>query len=113
VEELAQEARLHRDALKMTHLVLQPAEASWPEPPPGRVFRIVSEPLPEKGKHRLVGCGPEGRFPLVLPDKHVRENNRAFVELERGDVVRVDRLTERGDGLRLDAASHVDLLSRR
>jgi hypothetical protein len=97
----------------MTYLVLQPPGTAWPEPPPGRVFRIVSEPLPEKGKHRLVGCGPEGRTPLVLADKHVRESNRAFVALERGDVVRIERLTARGDGLRLDAATIVERLDPR
>src|SRR5262249_6832867 len=32
VEELAEEARLHRDALKMTYLVLQPPGSAWPEP---------------------------------------------------------------------------------
>jgi ribosomal protein RSM22 (predicted rRNA methylase) len=113
VEELAQAARLHRDALKMTYLVLQPPGAPWPEPPAGRVFRIVSEPLPEKGKHRIVGCGPEGRVPLVLADKHVRDGNRAFERLQRGDVVRIERLTARGDGLRLDEESTVETLGRR
>ena len=111
IEELAQAAKLHRDSLKMTYLVLQPPNVGWPELPPGRLFRIVSEPLPEKGKQRFVGCGPEGRFPLVLPDKHVRDNNRAFVDLQRGDVVRIDRLATRGDGLRLDDQSDVHILT--
>ncbi len=112
VEELAEEARLHRDALKMTYLVLQAPGAPWPEPPPGRVFRVVSEPLPEKGKHKIVGCGPEGRAPLVLADKHVRDGNRPFVTLERGDVVRIERLTSRGDGLRLDDETVVEVVTR-
>lgn len=110
VEELAQAAKLHRDSLKMTYLVLQPPSAGWPELPAGRLFRIVSEPLPEKGKQRFVGCGPEGRFPLVLPDKHVRDNNRGFLDLQRGDLVRIDRLATRGDGLRLDDQSDVHVV---
>jgi SAM-dependent methyltransferase len=113
IAELAEAAHLHRDALKMTYLVLQPTPTPWAEPPAGRVFRIVSEPLPEKGKHRFVGCGPEGRFPLVLADKHLRDGNRSFVALERGDIVRVDRLTMKGDGLRLDDQSVVERLERR
>jgi small ribosomal subunit Rsm22 len=108
VDELARAAKLHRDSLKMSYLVLQAPGAAWPEPPPGRLFRIVSEPLPQKGRHRFVGCGPEGRLPLVLPEKHVRDGNRAFVDLERGDVVRIERLTARGDGLRLDDESTVE-----
>ncbi|HEX4462062.1 MAG TPA: small ribosomal subunit Rsm22 family protein [Polyangia bacterium] len=113
VEALAQAAKLHRDSLKMTYVILQPPSAGWPDLPPGRLFRIVSEPLPEKGKQRFVGCGPEGRFPLVLPDKHVRDNNRAFVDLQRGDLVRIERLATRGDGLRLDDQSDVDIVTSR
>ncbi|MCA1663270.1 MAG: small ribosomal subunit Rsm22 family protein, partial [Myxococcales bacterium] len=86
VDELAKAAKLNRDALKMSYLVLQAPGAEWPALPAGRLFRIVSEPLPQKGQHRYVGCGPEGRTPLVLPEKHVREQNRAFTRLSRGDV---------------------------
>lgn len=112
VDELARAAKLHRDTLKMSYLALQPPGATWPEPPAGRLFRIVSEPLPQKGQHRFVGCGPEGRLPLVLAEKHVRDGNRAFVTLERGDVVRVERLTARADGLRLDDASTVEKIAK-
>ena len=105
--ELADAARLHRDALKMTYLVLEPRGA-WPQLPEGRLFRIVSEPLDRKGQHRLVGCGPEGRVPLVLPEKHVRDGNAAFVGLQRGDVVRVEGLEPRGDGLRLGSDSTLE-----
>lgn len=111
VDELARAAKLNRDALKMSYLVLQAPGASWPSLPEGRLFRIVSEPLPQKGQHRYVGCGPEGRVPLVLPEKHVRDANRAFTTLARGEVVRVDRLTARGDGLRLDDQSVVERIA--
>lgn len=111
VEELAQAARVHRDALKMSYLALQAPGAAWPEPPPGRLFRIVSAPLPQKGQQRFVGCGPEGRAPLVLPDKHVRDGNRGFGELVRGDVARIDGLSARGDGLRLDERSTVERIA--
>ena len=108
VDELARAAKLHRESLKMSYLVLQAPGAPWPSLPEGRLFRIVSEPLPQKGQHRFVGCGPEGRVPLVLPHKHLRDHNRRFTELARGDVVRIDRLTARGDGLRLDDQSQVE-----
>jgi len=111
VDELARAAKLHRETLKMSYLVVAAPGAAWPRLPDGRLFRIVSEPLPQKGQHRFVGCGPEGRVPLVLPHKHVTERNRAFVELARGDVIRADRLTPRGDGLRLDAETSVERLS--
>ena len=94
VEELANAAKLHRDALKMSYLVLQAPGAAWPRLPGGRLFRIVSEPLPQKGQHRYVGCGPEGRVPLVLPEKHVRDGNRAFVDA-RARRGRAHRPTDR------------------
>jgi len=111
VDELAHAAKLHRETLKMSYLVLAAPGAAWPSLPAGRLFRIVSEPLPQKGQHRFVGCGPEGRVPLILPHKHVGPHNRAFVDLSRGDVIRTDRLAARGDGLRLDADSPVERLS--
>jgi hypothetical protein len=111
IDELAHAAKLHRETLKMSYLVLQAPGEPWPSLPEGRLFRIVSEPLPQKGQHRFVGCGPEGRAPLVLPHKHVRDANRQFTELARGEIVRVDRLTARGDGLRLDEQSRVDRIA--
>jgi len=111
VDELAHAAKLHRETLKMSYLVLQAPGAAWPPLPEGRLFRIVSEPLPQKGQHRYVGCGPEGRVPLVLPEKHVRDANRTFTTLARGEVISVDRLTPRGDGLRLDDQSRVEKIA--
>ncbi|MCU1279255.1 MAG: hypothetical protein JWM53_2801 [bacterium] len=111
VDELARAAKLHRETLKMSYLVLQAPGEAWPSLPDGRLFRMVSEPLPQKGQHRFFGCGPEGRVPLVLPSKHVRDGNRVFTELARGEVLRVDRLTARGDGLRLDDQSKVERLA--
>ena len=65
------------------------AGEGWAEPPAGRVFRIVSEPLASKGRLRYMGCGPEGRVGLSLQEKHVSDANRRFGGLLRGDVVEV------------------------
>jgi ribosomal protein RSM22 (predicted rRNA methylase) len=66
VEEIARAAGIRKDSVKMSYLVLAPKGEPWKEPPPGRVFRIISEPLEGKGRRRYVGCGPEGRFGLAL-----------------------------------------------
>jgi hypothetical protein len=110
VDELARLAKLHKDALKMSYLVLAPPGEAWPTVPEGRLFRIVSEPLGTKGRARFVGCGPEGRVPLVLADKHRAPHNHAFFDLQRGDVVRIGATDEKGDGLALKADSAVELL---
>ena len=50
----------------------------------------------------------EGRVPAVRLDKHASPENAAFDELDRGDLVRLEGLERRGDGLRVGKQSHVD-----
>jgi hypothetical protein len=107
----------------MSYLVLVPPGEPWPEPPspagapgdgsasPVQVFRIVSEPLAGKGRLRYMGCGPEGRRGLALQEKHVGEANRRFETLRRGDVVALEGVEPRGDGVALGAASRVTVLA--
>jgi SAM-dependent methyltransferase len=107
VLELAQAAGLRKERLKMSYLALAPPGEPWTEPPPGRLFRIVSEPLQGKGRLRYMACGPEGRMGLALQDKHVTDANRHFAALERGEIVSIEGAAAKGDGLGLDAASQV------
>ncbi len=111
VEELARAAGLHKESLKMSYLVLAPRGETWPELPPGRLFRIVSEPLEGKGRHRYIGCGPEGRVGLALQDKHRTEKNERFFKLHRGDVIAVTETEPKGDGLALDDRSEVRVVA--
>jgi hypothetical protein len=111
VAQIAKAAGLRREAVKMSYLVLAPKGEGWAEPPPGRVFRIVSEPLASKGRLRYMACGPEGRMGLSLQEKHVREENRRFEGLLRGDVIEVTGGEPRGDGLALGEGSAVKVLA--
>lgn len=111
VAEIGKAAGLRREAVKMSYLVLSPPGEAWVEPPPGRVFRIVSEPLPSKGRLRYMACGPEGRMGLALQEKHVGERNRRFERLLRGDVVEITGVEPRGDGLRLGEESEVRVIA--
>ena len=111
VAAIGKRAGLRKESVKMSYLVLAPRGEGWRDPPSGRVFRIVSEPLPSKGRLRYMGCGPEGRMGLSLQEKHVGEGNRRFERLLRGDVVEVTDVEPRGDGLRIGAASRVRVLA--
>jgi hypothetical protein len=111
VAAIAERAGLRREAVKAATLVLAPPGEAWPEPPPGRVFRIVSEPLPSKGRLRYMGCGPEGRMGLALQDRHRSDANRAFASLARGDVVELAGAEPSGDGLRLGDVSAVRVVA--
>jgi hypothetical protein len=97
----------------MSYLVLAPPDEAWPAPPDGRIFRIVSEPLASKGRARYVGCGPEGRFPLALAEKHRAPHNEKFFSLTRGDLIRIGPTAEKGDGLALTPDSPVEKLGDR
>jgi SAM-dependent methyltransferase len=107
VEAIAQAASLHKESLKMSYLVLAPKGEAWPEPPPGRLFRIVSEPLEGKGRHRYIGCGPEGRVGLAMQERHRSEKSDVFFKLHRGDVISVTETEPKGDGLGLTESSEV------
>jgi SAM-dependent methyltransferase len=111
VAQIGKAAGLRKESVKMSYLVLAPPGEGWAAPPPGRVFRIVSEPLAGKGRRRYMGCGPEGRMGLALQEKHVGEGNRRFQALLRGDVVGLEGAEPKGDGLALGAGSTVTVLA--
>jgi len=106
-------AGLHKEALKTACVAVSRAGEPWPEPPPGRLFRVVSEPMPSHGRTRVMGCGAEGRIPLARADAAVSETNRAFGEARRGDVLAVEdaETTETG-GVRVAAETRVRIALR-
>lgn len=107
--EVGRRAGVARDSLKFSYVILSREPAVRHE---RAVFRIVSEPMPEKGKKRFFGCGPAGRQALVRLDKERTETNAGFDDLERGDVVRLDPLSVSGDGCRLTSATPVEWVRR-
>jgi hypothetical protein len=76
------------------------------------LFRIVSDPLPEKGRLRLFACGLAGRQPVVRLNRHHSDANADLDRAVRGDVVRITRTTFASDGLRVDAATSVARVSQ-
>ncbi len=112
VEQLGKVAGIHKDTLKMSYLAVGSKVKAWHFPPEGRVFRIVSERLEGKGRARFMGCGPEGRMGLALQERHENDDNRAFFELDRGDVIRVTETEPRGDGISLTEKSKVEMIAR-
>jgi ribosomal protein RSM22 (predicted rRNA methylase) len=71
------------------------------------LFRVVSDPLLEKGRLRIFGCGPAGRHALVRLRRHRTESNAAFDQLERGDLVRLSETTAASDSLRIGPTTTV------
>lgn len=111
VEQIAHEAGLHKESLKMSYLALAAKDESWPELPKARLFRVVSESLVGKGRQRYIGCGPEGRIGLAIQTKHRGTANEPFFHLKRGDVISVTQTELKGDGLNLGAETEVQVVS--
>jgi hypothetical protein len=63
-------------------------------------MRIVSDPMKDKGRLRLFGCGPAGRILVTRLDRDRSEENRALGEVERGALVRIAGALAQSDGLR-------------
>jgi hypothetical protein len=112
--EIIAAAGLHKEALKMAYLVIAPRGEQWAEPPPGQLFRVVSETLPGKSRLRVMGCGRDGRVPLALGDNAHTPGNAAFLAVERGDVLSLDgsEPAVEGTGLRVTATTRVEIVAK-
>ena len=65
------------------------------------LYRIVSDPLPAKGRLKLFACGAAGRHPVVRLSRHAAKENADIDLLVRGDRVRIERTVFAQDGLRV------------
>jgi hypothetical protein len=63
-------------------------------------FRIVSDPMKDKGRLRLFACGPAGRLLVTRLDRDRSSGNQLLGEIERGAVVSIQAATAQPDGLR-------------
>jgi len=87
-----------------SYLVLRERVATDPAAVDPKLIRVVSDPLPEKGKLKIYGCGATGRHLLERLDRDRAQANAAFGQLRRGDTARIG---ETGDGGRITAATTV------
>ena len=73
---------LRRDGRTLRDAVTRPGE--------GEPWRVVSEPMPSKGKLELFVCGAPGRARLVRLDRHRTAANARLDRTGRGDVLRIE-----------------------
>ena len=77
------------------------------------LFRIVSDPLPEKGRFKIFACGLAGRQAIVRLDRHATAANADLDLLLRGDVARIVRTTFAQDGVRIGSDTTVTRQNRK
>jgi SAM-dependent methyltransferase len=75
-------------AVPTPHLASLDAAPAW---------RVVSAPMPAKGKLEVIGCSAAGRVPLRLLRRHRTAANRSIEAAERGDVVVIEAAAPPGD----------------
>jgi ribosomal protein RSM22 (predicted rRNA methylase) len=80
--------------------------------PPLPLHRVVSDPLPEKGRLRLFVCGPDGRHELVRLSRHRSSTNEALDRLVRGDALSINNGSASDDGLRVTAETIIARIRR-
>ena len=100
---LARAAGLRFERLTFSYLALAsaPLERRFHSPSQdgsGEVYRVVSSPLPSKGKLEWFGCGEEGRVRLTRLDREKSASNRGFCRARRGDLVSIQGLVRRKSG---------------
>jgi hypothetical protein len=88
----------HAHQVDFSYLVVRASGEPTSDP---ALFRIVSDPLPEKGRLKLFACGSSGRHPVVRLERHASSTNSDLDSLVRGDRARIVRTTFAQDGLRV------------
>jgi precorrin-6B methylase 2 len=83
--ELARLTHLRDGGMKFAYLVLRRQPLALVDAAPA--WRIVSAPMPAKGKLEVIGCSAAGRVPLRLLRRHRAPLNRGFEAARRGDVL--------------------------
>jgi len=104
-------AGFQKKELKMTYFIFrtQPVSAI----PDQQVFRIVSDKMLSKnGKIRFIGCHKEGRVSLSLHPSELQAGNQVFLNLKRGDLIKITDLEKTENGFKLHTYSSVKILNR-
>ncbi len=102
-------AGFQKKELKMTYFIFrsQPASTTSDQ----QIFRIVSDKMLSKnGKIRFIGCHHEGRSSLSLHPSETRPGNRAFLNLKRGDLIKISDLEKTENGFKLHADSIMKII---
>jgi hypothetical protein len=86
--ELARLTHLRDGGMKFAYLVLRRQPLALVDT--ASAWRVVSAPMPAKGKLEIIGCSAVGRTPLRLLRRYRTPDNRGFEAADRGDVLVTD-----------------------
>ena len=87
-----------RSRVDFSYLVLRRSVAAAGDA--GR-YRVVSDPIKDKGRLRFFVCGVAGRFPLMRLNRDRSAANQALDHASRGDVIVLPNAPVQADGIRV------------
>jgi ribosomal protein RSM22 (predicted rRNA methylase) len=95
-----------RSRVDFSYLVLRRSAAM--EIDPGR-YRVVSDPIKDKGRLRFFLCGAAGRVELIRLDRDRSAANQALDQAQRGNIVVLPSAPMQVDGIRVVADTVVGI----
>ncbi len=101
IRELDKRTGLRKDSLKFSYLTLRKDEHALADMCGRDAFRVVSEPLPSKGKLEFYLCGSGGRKLAALLNRDRTTANDDYGSLQRGDLVNLRGLIDEGKRFRI------------
>ena len=72
-------------------------------------YRVVSDPIKDKGRLRFFVCGAVGRFELMRLDRDRSAANQALDRVRRGDIIVLPNAQVQDDGIRIAVDSTVGI----
>jgi len=103
-------AGFQKKELKMTYFLFRSQPVSTA--PDQQIFRIVSDKMLSKnGKIRFISCHQEGRINISLHPSETQPGNQAFLNLKRGDMIKITDLEKTENGFKLHAESTLKILT--
>lgn len=104
--KLAEATKLRRSNLKWSYLCLTRPDGLR-KTNLNDTWRVVSEPMKQKGRHEVFLCGESGRYRAVLPDKEKSAENVALRDLDRGHLTQIHQAEIVRERLKLNKVSTV------
>ena len=95
-----------RSRVDFSYLVLRHSAAT--EVDPGR-YRVVSDPIKDKGRLRFFVCGVTGRFELMRLNRDRSPANQSLDRACRGDIIVLPNAQVQDDGIRIAVDSTVGI----
>lgn len=107
IKEFQRAAEINLSSLKMSYLLLRSPQASWPELPAKRLYRVISPPVTSFHGTRYYLCGVDGKKNLGSRLEQLPKEAKAFEYLKRGELISIEEPFEHQNALDIVEGTHL------